>query len=510
LWHLSGKEGERPTYRQTRSVFLRGLGLAYVSAFGSMVVQVDGLIGSHGILPVADYLEEARRVLGPGPATYWRLPTLLWLDSSDRALHALCWGGLLLGILLFAGFLPGLCTALLWLFYLSIVVAGQVFLGYQWDALLLEAGLLAVLMAPWRPRLGRATDEPWWFTVWLVRWLLFRLVFLSGVVKLASQDPAWWGWKALEFHYETQPLPTWTSWYVHQMPAWFHRLSVGFMFYAELVAPFFIFGPRPIRRVGFASLVLLQLLIAGTGNYGFFNLLSVVLCLTLLDDRDWEWLRRIATARRKPIESEAEDGLEPSGAGGRWSAPRRAAVGAVGAILIAATMVEMLERTWLGMAAPHELLVLSQWVEPLRSTNSYGLFAVMTTERPEIIVEGSEDGTSWKPYRFRWKPGELNRRPWFTTPHLPRLDWQLWFAALSGDCRSQPWFLRFERRLLQGAPEVLSLLGENPFPNRPPRFVRGRLELYTFTRWGSRDWWARQEQGLFCPPLELKSFGDGD
>ncbi len=508
LWHWKGDESQRPTYRQTRSVFLRGLGLVYVSAFGSMAVQVDGLIGSRGVLPAADYLERARQVLGP--AVYWRLPTLLWLDSSDRVLHALCWGGLLLATLLFAGFLPGVCTFLLWLFYLSIVVAGQDFLGFQWDSLLLEAGLLAVLMAPWRLRLGRATDFPWAFTVWLVRWLLFRLVFLSGVVKLASRDPAWSGWNALEFHYETQPLPTWTSWYIHQMPPWFHWLSVGFMFYAELVAPFFIFGPRPIRRVGFASLVLLQLLIAGTGNYGFFNLLSVVLCLTVLDDQDWEWLRKIASARRKPIESEVEDVSESSGAGGHWSMPRRVVAGAMGAILFVVTTVEMLERISPGIVSPHGLIVLSQWIEPLRSTNSYGLFAVMTTERPEIIVEGSEDGTSWKPYQFRWKPGELDRRPRFTTPHMPRLDWQLWFAALARDCRMQPWFLRFERKLLQGSPEVLSLLGENPFPNRPPRFVRARLELYAFTRWGSADWWTRQDQGIFCPPLELNSFGVGD
>jgi hypothetical protein len=489
-------------------VFLRGMGLVYLSAFGSIVVQVDGLIGSRGILPAADYLERAHRILGP--AAYWQFPTLLWLDTSDRALHALCWSGLLVAAVLIAGLLSGPCAVLLWLLYLSIVVAGQVFLGYQWDALLLEAGMLTVLMAPWRLRLGRATDRVWWLSVWLVRWLLFRLNFLSGVVKLASGDPAWSNWNALEFHYETQPLPAWTSWYIHQMPPWFHSLSVGFMFYAELVAPFFIFGPRPIRRLGFASLLLLQLLIAGTGNYGFFNLLSIVLCLTLLDDQDWDWLRRIFRVRRKLLEIEAEDGFEPGGSGRNWSIPRRMVVGAVGAILLVVTTVEMFERISPGIVQPHGLFVLSQWVEPLRSTNSYGLFAVMTTERPEILVEGSADGTSWKPYRFRWKPGELKERPWFSTPHMPRLDWQLWFAALAGDCRSQPWFVRFERKLLQGTPEVLALLGENPFPNRPPRFVRARLERYTFTRWGSRNWWDRQDLGLYCPPLELRSFDGAD
>jgi hypothetical protein len=478
----------------------------YLAAFGSLAVQVDGLIGSRGILPAAEYLAQAERVLKPATAAYWRLPTLLWFNASDRSLHLLCWSGVVLGGALAAGLLPGLCTVLLWVFYLSLVVAGQVFLGFQWDTLLLEAGLLAMLLAPWAVWLGRARDEPWPLAIWLVRWLVFRLMFLSGAVKLASGDPAWSGWKALEYHYQTQPLPAWTSWYIHQMPPWFHWLSVGFMFFVELVAPFFVFGPRLIRRLGFASLMLLQLLIAATGNYGFFNMLAVVLCLTVLDDRDWEWLRRILTARRKHSESEVADDSVPGGAGGQWSIPRRAAVGTAGVILIAMTTVEMLERIWPGTVVPHELTALNEWIEPLRSTNSYGLFAVMTTERPEIVVEGSDDGRIWKPYQFRWKPGELNRRPRFTTPHMPRLDWQLWFAALAGDCRSQPWFLRFEQKLLKGAPEVLSLLEENPFPTRPPRFVRARLELYTFTRWGSRDWWARQDQGLFCPPLELESF----
>ena len=184
------------------------------------------------------------RMLGRGPAAYWRLPTLCWLNASDWALHALCWGGMGSRVALFVGILPGLCAALLWLFYLSLVVGGQDFLGFQWDSLLLEAGLLAVLLAPWGIWLGRARDDPWAFTIWLVRWLVFRLMFLSGVVKLASQDPAWSKWKALEYHYQTQPLPTWTSWYIHQMPPWFHGLSVGLMFFAELVAPFFVVGPE--------------------------------------------------------------------------------------------------------------------------------------------------------------------------------------------------------------------------------------------------------------------------
>jgi hypothetical protein len=334
-------------------------------------------------------------------------------------------------------------------------------------------------------------------------------MFQSGVVKLTGHDPTWWNLSALDFHYETQPLPAWTSWYIHQMPAWFHRVSVGLMFYAELVAPFFIFGPRPIRLVGFASMVLLQFLIASTGNYGFFNLLAIVLCFSLLDDRDWQWLRHHAIPRQSPAVAEAENDSNAYGAGGPWLVPRRVAVGAVGMVVIGFTTVEMVERLWPNVV-PGAIVELGEHVRPLSIANSYGLFAVMTTERPEITVEGSDDGTRWKPYRFRWKPGDLDSRPRFTTPHMPRLDWQLWFAALSGHCRFVPWFLRFEQKLLEGEPEVLSLLDENPFPNGPPRYVRARLELYKFSRWGARDWWAREDRGFFCPPIELQSFDRAD
>ncbi len=501
---------EHPGYRLTRSVLLRGLGVVYLSAFGSLAVQLDGLIGSRGILPAAEYLDRVGQVLGKGPATYWRVPTLFWLDVSDRALHGICWGGVGLSVLLIVGILPGPCLTMLWLFYLSLTVAGQVFLGYQWDSLLLESGLLALLLTPWGFRLDRAGDRPWPVAIFLFRWLVFRLMFQSGLVKLTSGDLTWRNWTALDYHYWTQPLPTWTSWYIHQMPAWFQMLSMAFMFYAELVAPFFVFGPRILRRIGFVSVVLLQMLIGATGNYGFFNLLSVVLCFSLLDDRDWLWVtgslwrvvgRTVVLAQPAPRDS---------------SLVRRVIAGIVGGILIAVTAdqtLETLEPVWPWVVIPVRVVIpvpiqmLGEWLDPLRSANPYGLFRVMTRERPEITVEGSDDGVNWKPYRFRWKPGELDGRPRFATPHMPRLDWQMWFAALAGDCRAAPWFLRFEERLLTGSPEVLALLRENPFPERPPRYLRAQLSRYTFTPWGSRDWWASEDEGLFCPPVEAPENG---
>jgi hypothetical protein len=290
------------------------------------------------------------------------------------------------------------------------------------------------------------------------------------------------------------------------MPGRFHILSVAFMFFAELVAPFFIFGPRPIRLAGFASLLLLQLLIAATGNYGFFNLLAVVICLCILDDRDWDCLLKRIFPRHQPALAHSS-GEEVIDAPGRaWSRPRRLVVGIGGAIILAITGAQTIETVLPEVPIPSELITLSDWARPLRSTNGYGLFAVMTTTRPEILVEGSDDGTTWKPYRFRWKPCELDRPPRFTFLHLPRLDWQMWFAALAGDCRTAPWFIRFEQRLLEGSPDVLGLLRENPFPARPPQYLRARLYVYRFTSSGSSAWWSREDRGFFCPVISLDDF----
>jgi hypothetical protein len=498
-----GRETQRPGFVTTRAALVRGLGAAYLAAFASLAVQLDGLIGSRGILPAAEFLDRAGQALGPGLMRFRLLPTLFWINASDGALQILCWGGVALASAALLGIFPGPALLLSWLFYLSLTVAGQEFLGFQWDSLLLEAGLLGILIAPWGPWLTRARDEPWPFAIWLVRWLAFRLMLLSGVAKLTSGDPAWRALRALEHHYQTQPLPAWTSWYVHQLPASFHLASVALMFYAELIAPFFIFGPRPIRLIGFASLVALQLLIAATGNYGFFNILTIILCVSILDDRDWDGLRSRWRGIRSRGPATNPGAEEEEAARKCWSPPRRVIIGGIGAVLLIATISITAEAVWPSAPIPGEVAVLQNILAPLRVANPYGLFAVMTTRRPEIVVDGSDDGVEWRPYRFRWKPDELDRRPRFTPFHLPRLDWQMWFAALGRDCRSQPWFLRFEQRLLEGSPPVLALLRENPFPDRPPRYVRSRLELYRFTSWGSRGWWERSELGDYCPPVTL-------
>jgi lipase maturation factor 1 len=513
--------GGAEDYRLASWLFLRLLGATYLVAFVSLWVQVDGLVGSGGILPAAEFLRAVGERLGP--ERFWLAPTVFWLGASDAALHAACAGGAVAALLLVADLAPAGAAALAWALYLSLTVVGRDFLSFQWDALLLEAGLLGVLLAPprWRGDLGPPPAPPR-AVLWLFWWLLFRLMFSSGVVKLVSGDPTWRHLTALTYHYQTQPLPNVVAYFAHHLPGWFQTASTLAMFAVELLAPWLIFCGRRLRLAGAAALVGLQAVITATGNYAFFNLLSVALCVLLLDDRSWpRRLRRWVLGREaaaavgegraaEPAPVPAGGAKEPAGeapeeagGGGAQASPSRRwpawVVAPAAAVLLLLSTLEMLLTVGL---APASLLAPLRWVSPLRGVNGYGLFAVMTTTRDEIVVEGSRDGETWRPYEFRYKPGDLARRPSFVAPHQPRLDWQMWFAAL-GSCRSNPWFVAFLGRLLEGSPEVLDLLADNPFPDGPPRYVRSTLYDYRFTdlRTLRREgrWWQREELGPYCP-----------
>ncbi|HEX9779880.1 MAG TPA: lipase maturation factor family protein [bacterium] len=476
----------------TRWLFLRLLGAVYLIAFVSLWTQLDGLIGSRGILPAAQFLDAVRGSREPLEAVRL-VPTLAWLSPGDLTLHLLCGAGTAMALLLLAGIAPAAMLAGLWLSYLSLTAVGQSFLSFQWDILLLEAGFLAVFAAPpaWRSRAGRDAP-PAAAVVWLFRWLVFRLMFSSGAVKLLSQDPVWRDLTALTYHYQTQPLPVWVSWHAHHLPDWFQVATCALVFVIELAVPWLVFGPRRARFAAGAVFAGFQALIAATGNYTFFNLLTAILCLWLLDDAAWP-----AALRRRlgPIEE-----ARPRG---RWPSWLLGPVAASLALLSWAPVSHLIPPL---AGRPAWLSGIHRTLGPLRLANSYGLFAVMTTTRPEIIVEGSSDGEVWLPYEFAYKPGELTERPRFVAPHQPRLDWQMWFAAL-GSYRNHPWFLRFAQRLLQGSPDVLALLELNPFPEAPPRYIRGVLYEYRFsdpdTKRATGAWWERRRLGLYCPILTL-------
>lgn len=548
------------SYSLTRALFLRALGAVYLIAFGSLAVQMPGLYGSQGILPIADFIGTRQP---PSLSAVWNIPTLFWLNSSDLFLQAVPMAGVLLSLLLIVGIAHRVNLILVFSLYLSLVAAGQDFMQFQWDALLLEVGFIAIFL--------RDSN----LALWLYRWLVFRLMVLSGLVKILSGDPNWRNLTALDYHFMTQPLPNVVGWYVYHLPSPVHQFMVAATFFIELVVPFGSFAPRRVRFIAAALIALLQMQIFVTGNYNFFNLLVMALCILLLDDAAlraaWGALAarspaawRVRSAERTGSSQEhglfrdpritqikrirlalfalfADQAAAREGAGevspsstpdGQPARAIRLAMRWIAnAVVIVVFVLSAFQFLALaGIRPPGIVSTLSNLVEPFRLVNFYGPFAVMTTSRPEIIVEGSNDGEGWVEYEFKYKPGNLRRAPPQVEPHQPRLDWQMWFAALgsrNGDPTSllpelraspamlfnlqnydvEPWFVNFEVRLLQGSPQVLGLMGRNPFPDAPPRFIRARLYLYRFTDLAAPtttgEWWTRAEQGLYLPPLTL-------
>src|SRR6266496_1127621 len=493
LW---GNDVRPPTYFWARCWFLRALGVIYLIAFVSLWVQVDGLIGSDGISPINQFLPAVHEQLGRD--AYSLLPTLCWFDSSNAFLHFLCGGGVVFSLLLILGIVPAVSLVALFVFYLSLTIAGQTFLSFQWDILLLEIGFLAIFLAPWQiwPKRGREPPVSR-AALFLLNFLLFKLMVMSGVVKLTSGDDSW-GWlnhsfhwsalTALDYHYWSQPLPTVFGWWADKSPEWFKHFSVAFCLAVEIIASFFIWAPRRPRLIAAGLIVFLQIAIAVTGNYCFFNLLTFALCLLLIDDAAIGRKYATVTDRRY-----------------NYSLPMYGA--------IAVIVVTLPINAWLIFTAfkpdapwPRPLAAVYGRLEAFRIANGYGLFRVMTKDRGEIVIEGSTDGIDWLPYEFKWKPGDVKRAPGWCAPHQPRLDWQMWFAAL-GTPQQNPWFSGLVIRLLQGSRDVSRLLAHNPFPDQPPHYIRASFYRYRFTtveeHRQSGAWWKRQELGEYLRTVSL-------
>jgi predicted DCC family thiol-disulfide oxidoreductase YuxK len=482
LW-LWGRDYEPPRFDLVSWLFLRAMGLIYLAAFVSFGVQVLGLIGSHGILPLSELVGAIRNQLGS--QGYRQFPMVFWLNQSDFAIQATCWTGAALSLLLIFNVLPRLSLFSLYVLYLSLFYAGEIFMGFQWDALLLESGFLALLLS--------MVTKP---GIWLLRWLLFRVMFLSGSVKLLSGDPTWANLSALSYYFQTEPLPTPLAWYAHHLPQGVLTASTAATFVIELGLPFLIFLPRRLRFVSGFGILLLEVLILVTGNYAFFNLLTMALCLVLFDDAA---LRKVLPQRlSRFLQNQVPD-----------ITPRKIVSFAVGAfaLLIMFTGLVQLEAVF-GRQVSAPARWINDEIAPLRIVNSYGLFAVMTTTRPEIIVEGSDDGIHWREYAFKYKPGDVMQRPLWNFPHQPRLDWQMWFAAL-GTASENHWFSLFLQRLLQNSPQVTALLKINPFPDKPPLYIRALLYDYRYTSRAEKKatgaWWVRQPEGIYYPAIALRS-----
>ena len=520
LW---GNDVRRPTYFWARRWFLRALGTIYLIAFVSLWVQVNGLVGSDGMSPANQFLPAVRAQIGPD--AYALLPTLCWFGQSDAFLYFLCGSGVLFSLLLIFGIAPAISLVALFALYLSLTIAGQIFFNFQWDVLLLEAGFLSIFFAPWRlwprrfsveavvqaannfhpagdmPATALATpsrqQEPPVSRagLFLLKLLLFKLMLMSGVVKLTSGDPSWWNLTALDYHYWSQPLPTVFGWLADKSPEWFKHFSVAFCIVIEIVAPFFIWAPRRLRLGAAGLMIFLQVGIGLTGNYCFFNLLTIALCLLLIDDSATGMSLRGVRGQR----------------GALFVPDRLGAWGAVAVFILTFPI-----NAWLIFSAfkplarpPRALANVYERLEAFRIVNGYGLFRVMTKDRCEIVLEGSTDGIDWLPYEFKWKPGDVKRAPGWCAPHQPRLDWQMWFAALETPQENR-WLIALVFRLLQGSRDVSGLLSRNPFPDKPPRYIRAMFYRYRFTTVDERHqigaWWKREELREYLPALSLDQF----
>lgn len=506
------------------SLFLRVLAVIHALAFASAWTQLAGLVGPQGILPAQPFFDAVLRQLGPDSA-HAQLPSLCWfIGAGPTALNALSATGLTLSLLLFIGIAPAPALLGLWACYLSLCGAGQMFFGFQWDALLLETTLLSVFLAPWRvlPLWHTAHSEPPRLARFLLIWLLFRLMLLSGAVKLLSGDLSWRDLSALTFHYETQPLPTPLAYWAHALPAWFHRAACAAMFTLELIIPFFFFAPRALRHRAALLSIALMLLIALTGNYTYFNLLTAALCLLCLDDpilprliprrlstlchliSDKLFLRPKSACHLLSDNHSAPDTPPIPPLPPRWHVWPVRIFAAFVLLYTGLDTVSALIRTLPPIPGFNTVAAV---VAPYRSFNRYGLFAVMTHPRRELIFEGSDDTRTWLPYEFPHKPGDLARAPTWIAPHQPRLDWQLWFAALGHPTQNR-WVLAVCEHLLRGTPDVLTLVEKNPFPQKPPRHIRVVRYEYHFTDPATRartgQVWRRTPLELYIQPAALK------
>jgi hypothetical protein len=524
----------------SRWIFLRALGLIYFSAFYSLVFQIRGLMGPVGILPAGEFLRAVAESAGRG--RFWYAPTAFWLFGSSNMLMGVCWIGIVASVLVVLNAWPRGALFVCFLCFLSFVSAAGEFSGYQSDGMLLEAGFIALFFAPHRLRPGLGVGQPpIRASVFLLLWEWFRIYFESGVAKIASGDPEWRHFTAMDEYYQNGPLPTWIGWYVQHFPHWFHAATAFGTLALELVLVWMLFLPRQWRIVLFFIVTPWQIGIILTANYTFLNDLVLMLGFLLLDDRFL--VRYVPTRWREslPLGPAAPSTGEPAVSEfdsasilktGETSASGEQALGAEGtarplsgtlyhhlsslqlvltgvmfAWIFYASTTQLVWMLWPGAPLPTAPVVA---LEPFRIADRYGLFATMTRGRYEIEFQGTQDGQHWVTYPFRYKPQDPSKAPGIYAPYQPRFDWNLWFASL-GEWRSNPIVPRTEERLLTGSADVLALFAANPFPGQPPRQVRAVIWQYWFStpeqKHAQGVWWTRQLLGLYAPTLQREADG---
>jgi lipase maturation factor 1 len=505
-----------------RWIFLRAFALVYLSAFYSLLFQIDGLIGPQGILPAKDYLAAVAQSL-PEVNRFWFAPSLFWISAASPALLAITWLGLLAAVCAFFNLWPRLSLFICFVCFLSFVAASSDFSSYQSDGMLLEAGFISLFLAPPGLRPGwAAMHPPVRASYFLLVWEWFRIYFESGLVKVLSGDPQWRNFTALDEYYQNGPLPSWIGWYAAHLPHWFHVAATGATLLLEFGVVLMLFFPRRVRQVCFWIVTPWQIGVILTANYTFLNYLVLSLGFLLLDDT---LLRRFIPARfgfsasARPTSQEAVPAADEQLAPAEQEAPASTKLSLHFRSLALAIAAVFL--TWVGyvttaglagmLLRPNPLpMAPVEALEPFRIANQYGLFAVMTRGRYEIEFQGSNDNQNWTAYPFRHKPQALNEAPGLYAPYQPRFDWNLWFASL-GDWRQNQIVPITEEKLLASDASVLGLFRGNPFPGSPPRYVRAVLWQYWFTSLEEKrrtgNWWRRSLLGLYAPTLTLDANG---
>lgn len=481
-----------PTYWLTRFVMLRLLGAIYAIAFLVAINQVVPLIGEHGLLPVELYLKRVSDTFGSTGAGFRRMPSLFWFIHADAALQTVVWVGFILSCVVLAGYANALLLTVLWLLYMSLVHVGQEWYGYGWEIQLLETGFLSIFLCPLLDMRPFPRRPPPLLIILLFRWLAFRIMLGAGLIKIRG-DEVWHNGTALYYHFETQPIPGPLSRLFHFLPPVVLKAGVWFNHLAELVAPWFVFWPRTGRYIAGVLIILLQLVLILSGNLSFLNWLTILPVLACFDDACWA---RLLPRRLVQVAVRAGERAEPS-------EPMQVTSWAV-TVLIALLSIQPVYN----MFSPRQ--VMNSSFDPLDLVNTYGAFGWVGKERYNVVFEGTmddhpTDSASWKAYPYKGLPVAPDKRPPQVAPYQLRLDWQMWFASMSTP-DEYPWTLHLIWKLLHNDPATLGLFADNPFPGKPPRYIRAVLYQYSFAKPGNSShlWWTRKQIGAYwLPPLSV-------
>ena len=468
---------EAKSYWLSRAAFQTGLAVVYLIAFICALNQFLPLLGEHGLLPAPDFIRQV---------PFHEAPSLFYLYPKDTAFVSAAVVGILLSVLAGLGlaersgsWVSMTTWAMLWIIYLSFVNVGQEFYAFGWESILLEAGFFAIF-------LGSRRYEPTAIIVWLLRWVEFRVMFGAGLIKLRG-DPCWRDYTCLDYHYETQPIPNPLSWAFHWSPQWVHRWGVGFNHFAELIVPFGYFLPQPAAGIAGLITIVFQAFVMSGGNFSFLNLLTIVLAIPLMNDRFFALL----------LPFKPKNTMAPSVA---WK---------LGTAILAVVVMFLSINPIRNMVSSSQ--IMNTTYNPLHLVGTYGAFGSISRERNEIIIEGTDETlitptTVWKEYEFFGKPGDLSRTPPQVAPYHLRLDWEMWFAAMS-DYSRNPWFLHLVQKLLLADPATISLIRNDPFGDKKPRYIRADLYQYRFTTNEERRLtgltWKRNLVSTYLPPVSL-------